>query len=82
MLALDQTWLPNKNEFLGSKFLESGPRRARTVDPRIKSPLLYRLSYRPHCETGTNVKFVMEFGSVPLHLTPCLAWLFDNFSPD
>ena len=26
----------------------SGPRRARTVDPRIKSPLLYRLSYRPH----------------------------------
>ena len=26
-----------------------GPRRARTVDPRIKSPLLYRLSYRPHC---------------------------------
>ena len=27
----------------------SGPRRARTVDPRIKSPLLYRLSYRPHC---------------------------------
>jgi Zn-dependent oligopeptidase len=28
---------------------ESGPRRARTVDPRIKSPLLYRLSYRPHC---------------------------------
>jgi hypothetical protein len=27
---------------------ESGPRRARTVDPRIKSPLLYRLSYRPH----------------------------------
>ena len=25
----------------------SGPRRARTVDPRIKSPLLYRLSYRP-----------------------------------
>jgi hypothetical protein len=27
---------------------KSGPRRARTVDPRIKSPLLYRLSYRPH----------------------------------
>ena len=26
-----------------------GPRRARTVDPRIKSPLLYQLSYRPHC---------------------------------
>ena len=26
---------------------KSGPRRARTVDPRIKSPLLYRLSYRP-----------------------------------
>ena len=26
----------------------SGPRQARTVDPRIKSPLLYRLSYRPH----------------------------------
>ena len=28
---------------------KGGPRRARTVDPRIKSPLLYRLSYRPHC---------------------------------
>ena len=28
--------------------MTSGPRRARTVDPRIKSPLLYRLSYRPH----------------------------------
>jgi hypothetical protein len=27
---------------------KGGPRRARTVDPRIKSPLLYRLSYRPH----------------------------------
>jgi hypothetical protein len=31
-----------------------GPRRARTVDPRIKSPLLYRLSYRPHCFTDPD----------------------------
>ncbi len=31
-----------------SSLNSSGPRRARTVDPRIKSPLLYRLSYRPH----------------------------------
>ena len=35
-------------EFVATSW-QSGPRRARTVDPRIKSPLLYRLSYRPHC---------------------------------
>ena len=33
----------------GVSIKNCGPRRARTVDPRIKSPLLYRLSYRPHC---------------------------------
>jgi hypothetical protein len=33
----------------------SGPRRARTVDPRIKSPLLYRLSYRPHFTLNKTV---------------------------
>ena len=32
----------------------SGPRQARTVDPRIKSPLLYRLSYRPHCNLAKS----------------------------
>ena len=25
--------------------------RFSATDPRIKSPLLYRLSYRPHCQT-------------------------------
>ena len=35
--------------WIAFSFMKCGPRRARTVDPRIKSPLLYRLSYRPHC---------------------------------
>ena len=44
-------------------FLQSirGPRRARTVDPRIKSPLLYRLSYRPHCDLVTSSKTIGKF---------------------
>jgi hypothetical protein len=33
-----------------------GPRRARTVDPRIKSPLLYRLSYRPHYQRRLEIQ--------------------------
>jgi len=28
-----------------------GPCEFQTHDPRIKSPLLYRLSYRPHADT-------------------------------
>jgi hypothetical protein len=44
-----------------------GPRRARTVDPRIKSPLLYRLSYRPQHSTGSILPLdkVLEFCLVP-----------------
>ena len=39
-----------KTPHIGGVLIKNcGPRRARTVDPRIKSPLLYRLSYRPHC---------------------------------
>ena len=39
----------------------SGPRQARTVDPRIKSPLLYRLSYRPHTLTKRDTKVKHSF---------------------
>ena len=39
---------------IGLSEYQSGPRRARTVDPRIKSPLLYRLSYRPHCNLAKS----------------------------
>ena len=49
----------------------SGPRQARTVDPRIKSPLLYRLSYRPHCVDCPQGAIVSEKTSVinvPLRL--------------
>ena len=48
-MTIDQTWQLRESE------LKSGPRRARTVDPRIKSPLLYRLSYRPHCTLNYSV---------------------------
>ena len=44
-------WSGNEKprSWAGCRLRNSGPRRARTDDPRIKSPLLYRLSYRPHC---------------------------------
>ena len=50
---------------------KSGPRRARTVDPRIKSPLLYRLSYRPHYVKRSTIEINKPANYVKFsHLTP------------
>jgi hypothetical protein len=48
-VGVPRCWAQKSPHIGGLGIKSCGPRRARTVDPRIKSPLLYRLSYRPHC---------------------------------
>jgi hypothetical protein len=62
-------------------FIPSVPARARTVDPLIKSQLLYQLSYRDKpldldgkiMEKGTNPRKILVGLSAKRHFSPKLA---------
>lgn len=63
-------FLPNRNDFILLfvpispniyNFIRNGPSRNRTCDPRIKSPLLCRLSYGPKIKIMSDTKTMKEY---------------------
>jgi hypothetical protein len=57
------------------------PRRARTVDHRIKSPVLYQLSYRPVC-SGLRRRIGFRFlGLWPRVVNPGSSLTVDSLQP-